>query len=176
MIRLSFLTTALLICSGCGVEEPRPPIMGDVAPSFKLKSINDQVISIDDIKGEIVVVSFWSTTCENCIQEIDDLNAIHESGDATVIGIALDEDPKRVRTLLTRKPAKYDILMGDQSTFEAYEGINIPYTIVLDRRRTVRKKFFGRMTPAQFEQTLEAIKGVTKTASISKHTRAPSIQ
>lgn len=37
--------------------------IGDVAPNFSLKSINDKTVSLSDYKGKLVVVEFYSHKC-----------------------------------------------------------------------------------------------------------------
>src|SRR4051812_31403584 len=97
MARLQMLMTGVLLVAsvvGCGRKPSLMPLaVGRPAPSFRLVSVADgQVIRSDILEGEVAVVNFWSTTCSNCMQEIDDLKEIHASGRAQVIGIALDED------------------------------------------------------------------------------------
>lgn len=150
----------MLSVFGCGpaAVDYTPVEVGDTAPDFLLEDLDKIAVSSDSIEGEFIVLSFWSTSCANCIREMDELNQIQSSGAATVVGIALDDDPSRVRTLLEKKPVNYQILMGDQAVFERFDGFNIPYTLVLDQDRRIRKKFMGPMSKADFEATVGAEK------------------
>ena len=151
---ISPLLVVMLLLAGC--SEPYVPVdLGSTAPTFKLDSVTeDGAFTLDALEGDIVVLTFWSTSCLNCIREIDVLKSIQESGKATVVGIALDEDRDRVQNLIDKKGINYQVLMGDRETFERFDGLSIPYTLVLDRSRTVLKKFHGPMTEEQFDEVL----------------------
>lgn len=162
------ISVALASLAGCGAEPYVPVDLGSAAPSFKLDSVTDSgAIASDSLQGDIVVLNFWSTSCLNCIREIDVLKKIHESGKATVVGIALDEDRSRVQNLVDKKGITYQVLIGDQATFERFDGLSIPYTLVLDRSRTVRKKFHGPMSEAQFEDVLSSQQGRQETRHVA---------
>jgi thiol-disulfide isomerase/thioredoxin len=107
--------------------------------------------------GDVVVLNFWSTSCAVCLQEISRLAAIHESGKVKVIGIALDEDRQRVQSIIEELDIKYPVLIGDQDTFERYDGISIPYNLVLDRSLVVRKRFFGPMSEEDLDVVLRSL-------------------
>jgi peroxiredoxin len=146
--------TLLLGCSSPTIE---PVELGDAAPDFLLNNLDAQAVASSALQGDVIVLNFWSTSCANCIAEIEELKHIHDSGKATVVGVALDEDPERIRSLVEAKGVEYQILVGDQETFERFDGFTIPYTLVLDQSRKVRKKFYGPMTEAQFEEVLAGI-------------------
>ncbi len=167
MRKLSALFVALT--GGCGCYETSSVAVGEAAPSFALKNLaNGDVVKTESLRGEVVVITFWSTTCTNCIREIDHLNSIHASGRAEVVGIALDEDRDRVLSLVKKKGIQYQVLMGGQDTFTRFDGYTIPYTVVLDGHRTIRKKFYGHMTEEQFEEVLSAIQGSNQVAMRSR--------
>ena len=91
------------------------------------------------------------------MKEIPELNAIHESGKAKVVGIALDEDSARVKSVIQDRGISYPVLLGDQDTFERFDGFSIPYTLVLDQTQVVRKRWFGRMSAKDFDEVLQRI-------------------
>ena len=157
---LKLVASVLLVVSlGCGTKRISIPLdVGHEVPVLELKNVSGgKTFSVGSLKGDIVVLNFWSTTCGVCMQEIDDLKQIHDSGSAKVIGVALDEDPERVRRVIEKRVVKYPVLLGDQATFERFDGYSIPYTLVLDRSQVVLKKFFGRMSEHDLEEVIKAI-------------------
>ena len=40
------------------------------APTVALKDLNDKDVTIQQYKGEVVLVNFWATCCEPCRSEI----------------------------------------------------------------------------------------------------------
>jgi peroxiredoxin len=162
------LSTLLLVVLtvGCSSQQNYSSVeIGEAAPTFALTdAASGDIVKSDSLQGEVVVVAFWSTSCPNCVREIDDLKSIHASKKAHVVGIALDDDRDRVLGLVKKKGVDYQVLMGNQDTFDRFDGFSIPYTIILDRDRKIRKKFHGRMTKGQFEEVYEAIHGSARVA------------
>ena len=151
--------TSLVGCGGSQIIQPLE--VGKVIPPLAVESIvDDQELAISSLKGDIVVLNFWSTSCGVCMQEIDDLKQIHETGKVKVVGVALDEDRERVRSVLNKRDVKYPVLMGDQATFERFDGYSIPYTIVIDRSQVVMKRFFGRMSEQDLEEVIASLPSI----------------
>ncbi len=47
--------------------------------------------SLNDLKGQWVVVNYWAEWCKPCIKEIPELNALNsQHGDITVVGVNFD--------------------------------------------------------------------------------------
>lgn len=165
----TILTLCAMIAAvaiGCSSQTTEPQLaVGLPAPAFQLaKNNGNQKLSLESLKGEIVVVNFWSTSCAVCLQELDSLKEIHNSGKAKVVGIALDEDGQQVRSVAEKRGLEYPVLIGDQATFERFDGFSIPYTLVVDRSQVVRKRFFGRMIEQDFDQVLQTIEQPEKLA------------
>ncbi len=51
---------------------------GAISPSFILKDINDNDISLNQLKGKLVYIDIWATWCLPCIQEIPSLKKMEE--------------------------------------------------------------------------------------------------
>ncbi|MCX6221030.1 MAG: TlpA disulfide reductase family protein [Bacteroidia bacterium] len=52
---------------------------GALSPSFQLHDINEKKIALEDLKGQIVYIDIWSTTCLPCMAEIPHLKKLEES-------------------------------------------------------------------------------------------------
>jgi thiol-disulfide isomerase/thioredoxin len=51
---------------------------GAVSPSFSFNDINGDLVSLKDLKGQIVFIDIWSTTCLPCMAEIPYLKALQD--------------------------------------------------------------------------------------------------
>lgn len=47
-------------------------------PSINLKTIDNRIINIYDLKGKPTFINFWFTTCKPCIEEMPTLNRLKE--------------------------------------------------------------------------------------------------
>ncbi|MFW5645557.1 MAG: TlpA family protein disulfide reductase [Bacteroidota bacterium] len=66
------------------------------APDFTLRDYHGNLHKLDSLKGEKVLLHFWSTTCSPCIKQVPlllDLSEKHQ--DLVIINISLDTDKER---------------------------------------------------------------------------------
>jgi len=81
----------LLLFLGLRRSQEGPVNIGNKAPDFTLTTFEGEEISIEDLKGKVVVVNFWASWCTPCEQEAADLeNAwlqYKPRGDVVFLGI-----------------------------------------------------------------------------------------
>ncbi len=111
------------------------PVRLAQAPEISLFTTSEGKISLADLRGQPVLITFWSTTCHVCIHEMPDLAALYRElspRGLAVIGISMYYDrPDHVLELIARK--------------------NIPYTIALDIHSKASDAFGNiRVTPTSF--------------------------
>ena len=115
------------------------------APAVKFTTLSGQEISMQDLRGKIVLVNFWATTCPGCIQEmpelIDTYNRYRERG-FEVVAVAMAYDPPSQVANYTRKnnlpfPVALD-LQGDIAA--AFNDVKLTPTsyVVVQQGRIVR--------------------------------------
>ncbi|HTK37520.1 MAG TPA: TlpA disulfide reductase family protein [Pyrinomonadaceae bacterium] len=85
---------------------------GSAAPEFTAPAMNGQVFDLNQLKGKVVVVTFWSTRCAICHSEIPKLNKLADKyRDKGVVFLALTTDNEsKVDSYLRSNPFNFDIL------------------------------------------------------------------
>lgn len=86
--------------------------VGNKAPDFNAESLDGQQVSLSQLHGKVVVLTFWSTRCEICHNEIPKLNRIRDRyKDKEVVFLALTmENNGRIEPYLKKTPFNFDIL------------------------------------------------------------------
>ena len=157
---------AIILCCICaapylgcaGAPEPEVVAVGSVVPQFALKTLDGATVKSNSLKGQIVVLNFWATYCPVCRGEIPDLNKLASGSGAKVVSIALDQEGAPVvRSFLKETKVEYPVLIGDEETFERFQGVGIPYTLVLDRSQRVAKIYRGPASVESLEADVKAI-------------------
>ena len=138
-----------IIAFGCSQTSSLPEnvVVGEKLPEFTLTMLDGSEMQSSSLEGQIVVLNFWATWCQNCIGEIPELKELSSESQAKVIGIALDEDGVQVvKPFIEKRQINYTILIGDQEIFQRFNGVGIPYTLVVDRSQRIVKIYRGAVS------------------------------
>ncbi|HMG02684.1 MAG TPA: TlpA disulfide reductase family protein [Edaphobacter sp.] len=116
--------------------------MNKVAPQF---SISDGSNSADlsKLRGQIVLLNFWATSCAPCIEELPTLMELHRRmPQVAVVAISIDEDPEKYQHFLTKNHVDLLTIRDPSQRINAMYGtVQIPETYVIDRQGMLRRKF-----------------------------------
>lgn len=77
---------------------------GTLAPEFSLTDKNGKTINLTDFKGKYVYLTFWTTWCTSCLQEMKLISNLKKKyGDKiTFVSINIDEDPVQMNKFLAK--------------------------------------------------------------------------
>jgi len=90
--------------------------------------------------------------------EIPELKQLAASSKAKVVGIALDQEGlKTIKPFVASNDINYTVLVGDEEVFQRFNGIGIPYTLVLDPSQRIVNIYRGPTTREAIEQDLKTI-------------------
>ena len=106
--------------------------LGKEVPTFKVMSIHDELLTLEDYSGSPLVLNFWGTFCEPCKREMPTLEAQHlkwQDYGVQFLGMNLSED---------------------KITAANYAKTRVTYPIGLDVNRAIEKRFGLRSYPTTF--------------------------
>ena len=163
------------------LEKQHPEILneetdanGDVQkfPSFEGKDLDGNEVKSDELfsANAVTVVNFWFTTCNPCVGELGDLDALNkelaDKGGA-LIGVnafTLDGDETAIsdaKDVLAKKGATYQNVYFDSSSAAGAFTANIfafPTTYVVDRNgNIVGEPIVGAITEKKQAETLQSL-------------------
>ncbi len=109
---------------------------GSVAPNWSLETPEGTVVSLEDLRGKVVVMDFWATWCMPCRQVMPVLQELHEQygEDLFVVGINVWEEAADPAGFMADLGLTYPILLGGDDVAAEYivEGIPTFYVIAPD--------------------------------------------
>lgn len=128
------------------------PLVGSVAPEFRLSGPDGQSVALSEFRGNPLVLVFWTAWCPLCKEEIPKLNDIHRSG-VPVLGVNLMESAKRVRSAVEKEPIRYRVVLDfDGSVGRTYHVKGTPTVLILDANGII--KYYGNDVPSNLEKLL----------------------
>lgn len=127
-----------------------------IAPTFRLQSIDGTSVDLQTLRGRPVVINFWSTWCIPCKQEHPVLLwAAQNYPEVTFLGIVYQDDPEPIRRYLNRYGSGYAHLLDpDSRTAIDYGVTGVPETFFIASNGTIVHKTNGVLTQALLVQQL----------------------
>jgi peroxiredoxin len=112
------------------------------APGFTLESRDGDVVSLEDLKGQVVMINFWATWCVPCRQEMPHLEALHQRYNSlgfTLLGVNVEDDPEGATKFLKDTPVSFPILYDPKNgVSKLYNVVAMPTTVLVGRDGTMR--------------------------------------
>lgn len=123
---------------------------GNTSPSFKYENIQGQLVSLEDLKGQLVYIDVWATWCGPCKAQIPYLKELEEryrGKDISFVSISIDQprDKEKWRKMVVDKELKGIQLIADKawkSSFaKDYVIKGIPRFILIDKKGKIISPF-----------------------------------
>ena len=135
---------ALLLVAAAAAFGSEPPyaLLGQAAPDFALHAAAGENVRLSEHRGEVVVLSFWSSRCTSCRSQLGALNrsfGTYRSAGLEVYGVGVDDDPAQARDFARTAGVAFVMLLDpSKSVSRSYQVDNLPMTLLIDRNGTVR--------------------------------------
>ncbi len=121
---------------------------GTVLTTFDLENMEGQKVTLESLKGKVVLINFWFINCPPCRMEIPDLNELKaEYVGKNVEFLAITFDQKdQVSGFLQKNPFDFQILPNAQEIIGVYGVQGFPTSVVIDKEgKVVDSKMGGSM-------------------------------
>ncbi len=135
-----------------GVNLPVSASVGSEAPDFELHTLTNEVLSLSEMRGKIVVLNFWATWCEPCKIEMPFFEDLHSTGreDLEIWAVNFDESPQQVQNFVEEYKLSFPILLDPGGLVQdLYRVRGYPTTYVVDEEGIIRFHHIGLITEEQ---------------------------
>ncbi|MGB4587686.1 MAG: TlpA disulfide reductase family protein [Clostridiaceae bacterium] len=133
-------------------------------PAFTIKNAAGENISLSDYKGQVIILNFWASWCPPCVEEMPELQDIHDSlGDGKVLfAINLTDGQRETREKADKFLAKngYDMNVlydTEGKAFMSFGIENIPHTFIIDKEGMVVYSISGETDKATIDALLAMV-------------------
>lgn len=121
------------------------------APAVSVTTLDGQQISLAQLRGKPVLVTFWATTCPGCVKEMPHLVELNNSlgpRGLKIIALAMSYDPEeQVREMVKLKQLPYAVALDkDGSAATAFGGVKLtPTSFLIDPEGRIVQQKLGEL-------------------------------
>ncbi len=155
---IKYLTLAVVLAS-CQPSRPAQPVKAAARPAktveqaqgFQLQgtTLDGSLLSLQDYRGQIVLLDFWAVGCKPCVAEMPNLQKIQDTYPGVkVIGVCFESDTASIQQIVEKRGVTYtQIKIGEikNSEIARKEDISfLPTKYLIDKNGVVRNKYLGK--------------------------------
>ena len=127
------------------------PTQGDVrpAPKYSANTMDGKISSLEDFRGNPVLINVWATWCIPCREEMPALEALYnEFSDKglQIIGVSVDShgSESRIKSFIDRMGITYTIWHDPNDKFtRAFRTIGVPESFLINAQGQIVQTWKG---------------------------------
>lgn len=160
-----YLAILLALCAwSIAFLSPTPALAKKTPGAIKLtlQDKNGKRVSLQNLRGQVVVLNFWATWCGPCNAETPILVQAaqqYEGQSVVFLGASVDDakTQKNIPAFLDRYHVTYPILTGasGDDVEKLKLGIAVPATAFIDANGIIRFRILGQMRPGELQERIE---------------------
>lgn len=125
------------------------PRVGFSAPNFSLPDSENQIVTLQDFRGSVIILNFWASWCPPCRAEMPAFQKVfdsHKDDGLVVIGVntTYQDDAQEARLFAIERGVQFPVVYDlDNSASRDYLIQALPTTFFIDHRGVIRKVIYG---------------------------------
>jgi peroxiredoxin len=153
--KLIVILAAAFALGSCARSAP------ETAPEVRYVSLLGQPFSTSDLRGKVVLVNFWATSCEVCVREMPMLTDTwrkFESRGYEMVAVAMSYDhPNLVADYVRRNQLPFRVALDLEGRAARQWGDirATPTTFLVDRRGRIVKRYVGEPNATELRALIE---------------------
>jgi len=140
IIRLSDSEMKQLVAHNAKADSAVKEMFNKPAPDFDLTDLTGRKWSLAKLRGKVVVLNFWYTSCTPCIEEMPELNEVvkmYPSEKVVFLALTFNDAPK-LKAFFKAHEFSYNILPDSKIIDQHYQIIGWPTSLVIDKNGIIK--------------------------------------
>lgn len=133
------------------------------APNVAVPTLDGRTLTLGELRGKVVLVNFWATTCTTCVGEMPQMTATYKSfapRGYEMIAVAMEYDrPDWVANFAQKNALPFTVALdpkGDAA--HAFGGVMLtPTTFLIDKQGRIVQKFLGAPDFTKLNATIDQL-------------------
>lgn len=137
-------------------------------PTVQFVTLEGERVTLADLRGKVVLVNFWATTCRTCVQEMPDMAALYRAyrpHGLEAIFVAMPYDrPDFVLKFARERALPFKVALDVQGELvRAFGDVRFtPTTFVLDPRGRIVQRVVGEVDFARLRDLIATHLGLAR--------------
>lgn len=137
-----FLAPLLLVALVGGCSQP-------ATPDVSFTTLDGQSSRLSALRGKVVLVNFWATSCTTCVKEMPEIVATHEKFKArgyNTVAVAMSYDPPAyVANFAQTRKLPFGVAIDNTGAIaKGFGDIKLtPTTFLINKRGEIVKRYVG---------------------------------
>ena len=156
---IAVIIAVILLLPGCGSRNTRKSAetkteattlvgAGETAPGFTVELTDGSRLSLEELRGKVVLLNFWATWCPPCREELSHVQqqVIDRFAGEEFVFLPISRGEERAAVEAFRAKTGYAFPMGldtDETIYKRYATRFIPRNFLIDRTGRVVKATVG---------------------------------
>ncbi|WP_432712306.1 TlpA family protein disulfide reductase [Pedobacter sp.] len=125
--------------------------IGSLAPNWTLPLLDGGILKLSDLKDKIVIIDFWYKACAPCVQQMLDLQKLHDKFDknkVVFIGVNTKDDPSstNLTTFLKNRGITMKNVYNGKQIEKLYNVSASPALFIIDSNQQIAFSLDGYST------------------------------
>ena len=131
------------------------------APAVSFRTLNGEQIALESLRGKVVMVNFWATSCATCVQEMPEMVETYKKYSdrgLEFIAVAMSYDPPSyVLNYAESRQLPFKVALDtDGQAAKSFGDVKLtPTTFVIGKDGAILKRYVGIPEFASMHQLLE---------------------
>lgn len=144
--------------------DPYGAKVGDLAPAFTLPTTRGETVTLENFRGQPVLLYFWASWCGSCTYDLPDIEKVtrqEAANDLVVLTVNIGEKPEFVEQYVRETVPDYSFIAATDTTLETfrrYRILSFPSSFFVDRQGMIRDMRVGRLSEKTIYEHLDSIR------------------
>lgn len=131
------------------------------APAVTFHTLDDKQISLEDMRGEVVLVKFWATSCVTCVRQMPDTIDLYEEfapEGFNVVAVAMSYDPvPYVKQFAQTRELPFTVAIdGSGEVAKAFGDVRLtPIAFLVGKDGSIIKRYLGNYDKQELKNTVQ---------------------
>ena len=163
LLGIAFLALIVLVVGGYAAWQNTQPASNNrqPAPLFTLTDLDGNTIPLGDLTGKVVVLDFFATWCQPCLQEIPHLAQINENYDSShvvVLSVGSSGDSESgLRQFRDDHQMNWAVARDTDGALDKYKVKYIPTLVIVDQEGYIYYKNEGVTGASTLSSKIDAL-------------------